>query len=242
MIDNKTQELPDVHSSQPQSHTRFITFITISLIIVGLLIGYLSVNINKQMRSRVVIPISPTIIPHKTQLLPTIVPTSELFDNYRVLTIPALGFLIHYPSDVIPEVQSNLGPTESGGVILKFEGQTKMNEKMGIPFSDGYIITIYPVYNPLNDLSFEELVNKSVEDAKNYDYIVAYPQKTVFSGLPTYQFTSYRIFNKREVTTHYIVQSKNGNVLEIRKMFLDPTNKGYKKTVEQMLSTFKLLE
>lgn len=229
-----------MHFPQYRSLNKLILFIATLLICLGLFIGAFLTRNDKQPMSAAAPTINPTIILSDT---PTIIPTSALFPNYRVFTASRLGFTIDYPSNIIPDLRSEPESNETVGVTFTFEGETKMNEEMGIPFSDGYKISIYylPTSDPLHDyLSFEEVVQKEIDSVQAYDNIIKPQSNVAFAGISGIQFVSARTIHKLEVTTHYILQTNDGRILKINYMFLDPTNRGYKNTVEQILSTFKL--
>ena len=156
--------------------------------------------------------------------------SSILFPGKRVLTIPKsftsekIGFSMKYPSEVTQSEKDGYITFTQWGPTQK--DQTEFYDSINILIKSG----------SLNGQTLTDYVNKEVENSKQNGDILEYPKTVILAGVSGLQYKARGLGS----FTYYYVPLKNDNFLQIIDGTNDPTNLGFAKTVEVMLSTLEL--
>ena len=106
-------------------------------------------------------------------------------------------------------------------------------------FHDGIALGFY--IGSLEGKTLKEFVDaevKKTEDSKGSSQVIEYPKEIIVGGVNGY---SYKISGAGPFTNIYLSPKPNA-YFRIIDGTQDPTNQGFKKTVDQILSTFKFTD
>lgn len=165
------------------------------------------------------------VIPQPT---PSVTPTKAVDEtaNWKTYTSTTLGFSIKYPSDAKITEQQN------GSVSLLIWGPT---QKANTEFYDGVNLNFNA--DSLKGQTLKAFTDKRVEDSKINGEILIPLKPTTIGAVEGYMFRASGLGEHN----YTFLPSKSGEYFEIINSTNDPTNKGFVKTADQILSTFKFV-
>lgn len=146
--------------------------------------------------------------------------------NWKLYSSDIIGFSIQYDPSLTVSEDNNTdvrfyknGPTQ--------KGQTEM--------FDGIIVTFRKISVTDGGLSY---INAQMEQYKNVGTITELLHDDMLNGIPVKEYSAIGVGNFKII----FVPINNETLLEISYMAPDPTSLGFQKTVDTMLSTFKLID
>lgn len=201
--------------------------VLIALPIVGFFLGMQyqeMVNLAKrqEMESNLSIPRVPTPTPIA---IPTIDPL--LTADWKIYGNVEYGFTIKYPNNLVLEERNDY-------ISLEFWGPTQRSQQGG---HDGIFLSFR--VGLLEGKTLKEFVDAEVKKIDGFSsQMIEYPRKILVGEKEGY---SYKVIGSAPSTYIYLSPKPNTYFL-ILDVTEDPTNQGFKKTVDQILSTFKFTE
>jgi len=167
-------------------------------------------------------PSSPTLPqPAVSTPTPSAIDQTANWERYQ-----NVAYSIRYPSDF------SISQTEPN--IVRFEkwGPTQRADE---PFFDGVVLSIDMNSDGKTAGKFaESIIGRSIGPSK----LVKKPTPVTFAGVRGTAFALQALG-----TEEYIVlESPRGFVMSISYLVIDPGNRGYRKTLDQILSTFKFTQ
>lgn len=171
--------------------------------------------------SPVVTPL-PTPSPEPT---PESTPTPEPTVDWKTHTNSKCGFSIKYPDELTVD-------ETRGCVHFSLWGPTQKTET---EFFDG--ISLLFDSDQLGNKTLKELAEEEAAMFQDVGEVLIPPTQTTIAGVSGYTFKASGL----GVFTYFYLSPKPGVYLEIVDSTVDPTGKGFQKTVDLMLSTLKLL-
>ena len=118
------------------------------------------------------------------------------------------------------------------GVPLTFWGPT---QKQNTKIYDGIYLPFPPPLN-LGGKTLSQYIDSSIEEAKIVGQLLKPKQGITVNGIAGFKYT----FQGLGTFEHFVLQSKDQKcTVDITNGTVDPTNQGYQKTVNQILSTFE---
>lgn len=149
---------------------------------------------------------------------------SEIPETWKLHTNDSVGFSIQYdPTLTLQEDSKNdlrfykWGPTQ--------RGQTEMY--------DGIIFSIRKIDVTDGGQSY---IDNQIEQFKNVGTITEPLRDGNLNGIPTKEYSASGLGDFKII----FILINNRSLIEISYMVPDPTNAGFQKTIDMMLSTFKL--
>lgn len=167
---------------------------------------------------------SPTATPLPTPT-PEPTPTPGPTADWKTHTNTECGFSIKYPSELTVD-------ETRGCVHFSLWGPT---QKTDTEFYDG--ISLLFDSGQLGNKTLKQLVDEEVAMFQDVGEVLIPPAATTIAGVSGYTFKASGL----GVFTYFYVSPKPGAYLEIVDSTVDPTGKGFQKTVDLMLSTLKFL-
>lgn len=169
--------------------------------------------------------LTPTSIP---TLPPLVIPTNDpsITSNWKTYTDNKYGFSIKYPKNLVLEDRNIY-------INLELWGPTQRTQQ---GFHDGIQLGFY--IGSLEGKALKEFVDaevKKTEDSRGSSQVIEYPREIIVGGVNGY---SHKTSGAGPFTNFYFSPKPNA-YFRIIDGTQDPTNKGFKKTVDQILSTFK---
>jgi hypothetical protein len=236
MENQSQQNIPPVQTStQPPISTPTNWSKTSLLIIFGLIIvaGLVFVGIkigkNKTVTQQATIPPTITLTPsERPTLIQTVVPT-----NGNATPLKSCSFSeIHFEVDCPPDVTASIGTVAyETTAMIQYYGKDQVKNNPG--WVDGFTINV--TYSLLGQPSLHDTADQI---RKSFYGGNSFILKTVNIG----KTSGYLVANQGEGTAPtYIVVNGNNAYNRIDVMVLDPNNLGYKKVVDQILSTFDII-
>ncbi len=147
--------------------------------------------------------------------------------NWKRYTSSNLGFSIKYPAEVTLEEKDNL-------VLVSFWGPT---QKANTEFYDG--INLSFTSGSLKDKTLKEFADSGVEQTKLNGGVIVKPLLPfVLNGISGY---AYQGGSQGRFTRIYLTSGRNQYFM-ISDGTVDPTEKGFQKITDQILSTFKFTQ
>lgn len=168
--------------------------------------------------------IKPTPTPPQPIITPSPSPSDETA-NWKTYTSTRYNFTFRYP------IQAKIEEPE-GMVGLSVWGPTQVKDT---DFYDG--ISLRFSSGSLESKSLKFFVEEKVKQSKENAEIIVNPTEIKVGNLTGY---TYRVRGLGEHTYIYLTPRYN-TYLEIINSTVDPGNRGYQETVNQILSTFKFL-
>lgn len=167
---------------------------------------------------------SPAVTPLPTPT-PESTPTPEPTADWKTHTNTKCGFSIKYPDELTVD-------EARGCVHFSLWGPT---QKTDTEFYDG--ISLLFDSGQLGNKTLKELVEEEADEFKVVGEVLISPAETTIAGVAGYTVKASGL----GVFTYFYVSHKPGIYLEIVDSTVDPTGKGFQKTVDLMLSTLKFL-
>jgi hypothetical protein len=214
---SENTSVPPPGSSEPPGKNKKL-LIALVLIVLLLLVGVVVIVMSTQgSKKEVTVVPTPTLVPS---------PTVDPLSNWETFTSSESGFVIKHPVDVKVSVHQ-----EAGKLITVFS-KTGPTQKEGTEFYDGISLALQS--SELGSQTLTEFVNKEVAEMQKTGNLTKPPLPISVSGVNgiTFEIQSMGTFT-------YIYLPDGGGYMKITDGTVDPTNKGFAETVQQMLSTIR---
>jgi hypothetical protein len=151
-------------------------------------------------------------------------PNAEI-SNYLSFSKNNICYTFKYPKEITLK--------EQGDVInLSLWGPT---QKKDTELFDGISLSFSLPLN-LGNKSLEDYVDSAIEESKQHGQILVPKQSITVNGINGYTYTSEGLAVFKSI---YLQSPNKTCAVEITDATKDPTNKGFAKTVDQILSTFE---
>jgi hypothetical protein len=184
---------------------------------------FVGIQVGKKQAGPVTQP-TPTAVVTPIPTMPT--PTPEPTGDWKTHTNAKCGFTIKYPPEL--SVDEN-----RGCVHFSLWGPTQKTET---EFYDG--ISLLFDSGQLGNKTLKELIEEEAAVFQDVGEVLIPPTQTTIAGVSGYTFKARGL----GVFTYFYVSHKSGVYLEIVDSTVDPTGKGFQKTVDLILSTLKFLK
>ena len=215
--------------SQPPSSQKYV-FIFIILLFLSLgAVGFLAYQ-NNQLRKQIdslltvneyndnqITSANKPVISLSSQETP-------LNDNWLIYSGSNTCYSFKYPSNLSIDLEN--------GPELTLSGPT---QKQNTEIYDGIYIHFSSPLN-LGGKTLSQYIDSSIEEAKIVGQLLKPKQGITVNGIAGFKYT----FQGLGTFEHFVLQSKDQKcTVDITNGTVDPTNQGYQKTVNQILSTFE---
>lgn len=169
-------------------------------------------------------PPSPTAFPSPTPpTSPSPAPTVNVSANWLTYSNPNVAYTFKYPKEVTLSQQD--------GIVLTLWGPTQEKET---EFYDGISLNFSLPFK-IDNMSLKDYVDSKIEESKQHGEILKPREEITVGGISGYTYTAQGL----GMFQYIFLQSQNKLwTVEIVNGTADPTNQGFQKTVDKILSTF----
>ena len=151
---------------------------------------------------------------------------AQLKDNWLTYSGSNTCYTFEYP----PNLSLNL----ENGAVLTFSGPT---QEQNTEIYDGIYLNFSLPLN-LGGKTLSQYIDSSIEEAKIVGQLLKPKQEITINGIAGFTYT----FQGLGIFEHFVLQSDDQKcAVDITNGTVDPTNQGFQKTIDQILSTFEFI-
>ncbi len=208
-------------------------WLIISLVILALaalgvagFFAYQNIQLKEKVTLRKGAPTSSLLPTEVSSPTPTVDPTA----NWLTFTNENICYSFKYPQEITLKERK-----EENIIHLSLWGKTQKEET---EFYDGISLS-FSLPLAIGNTSLKDYTDSKIDEAKQHGEILKPREEITINNINGYTYTSQGLGIFQNI---FLQSSDKICTVEITNVTIDPTNQGYQKTVDKILSTFKFID
>jgi len=172
---------------------------------------------------------APVSSPMPTEV-PSPIPTVDPTANWLAYTNEKICYTFKYPQEVTFKERK-----EENIIHLSLWGPAQEKDT---EFYDGISLS-FSLPLEIGNISLKDYVDTKIEESKQHGEILKPREEITINGINGYTYTTQGLGTFQNI---FLQSPDKACTVEITNATIDPTNQGYQKTVDKILSTFKFVD